>query len=73
MCGATDDICFTDDDCPAQLDVCTLFPNCHEEDLCPDFDDDGMINGSDFCFEPPGPTSSPKKCNAARKNGIFVP
>jgi hypothetical protein len=39
--------------------------NCHTRDLCPE---DGKI-----CWEPLGPASSPRKCNAARKNDTFVP
>ena len=59
--------------CVGLGDYCMPGESCHDRDLCPDFDDDGEINGSDFCFEPPGPASSPRKCNAARKNDTFVP
>ena len=59
--------------CVGLGDSCLPDDTCHDRDLCPDLDDDGLINGSDFCFEPPGPASSPKKCNAARKNDTYVP
>jgi len=59
--------------CVGLGDSCLPGDSCHDRSLCPDFDDDGDINGSDFCFEPPGPASSPRKCNAARKNDTYVP
>ncbi|MFC1690227.1 hypothetical protein ACFL07_11345, partial [Pseudomonadota bacterium] len=37
---------------------------CHTRNLCPD--------GAEFCYQPPGPASSPKDCNAARKNDIYI-
>ena len=72
-CAVSGALCEADEDCAGFDEICELVETCHDRDLCPDFDDDGMINGSDFCFEPPGPASSPKKCNAARKNGTYVP
>jgi hypothetical protein len=54
-------------------DYCVPRESCHDRSLCPDSTDDGEINGSDFCFEPPGPAGSSGKCNAARKNAVQVP
>ena len=59
--------------CLGPGDFCLPEDTCHDRDLCPDLDDDGAINGSDFCFEPPGPPSSPRKCSAARKNDTYIP
>ena len=58
--------------CLGQGEVCERVETCHDRNLCPDLEDDGQLNGSDFCFEPPGPASSPKKCNDARKNGDYI-
>jgi len=54
-------------DIDPQTGMCTGtdgYDNCHSRDLCPD--------GADFCYEPPGPASSPKDCNAATKNDIYI-
>jgi hypothetical protein len=59
--------------CVGLGDTCLPSESCHDRNLCPDFEDDGEINGSDFCFEPPGPASSSRKCNTARKNDTYVP
>ena len=73
FCAIGGEPCDDDNTCVGLGDSCLPDDTCHDRDLCPDFDDDGDINGSDFCFEPPGPASSPKKCNAARKNDVYVP
>ena len=57
--------CGDDEDCIAfGVGSCIMYDSCHDRSLCePD---------SNFCFEPPGPASSPKKCNTARKNGGYI-
>jgi hypothetical protein len=72
-CELSTEACVTDEDCPDLGDFCVPSETCHDRDLCPDLTDDEEINGSDFCFEPLGPASSPAKCNAARKNDVYVP
>jgi hypothetical protein len=64
ICESGGEACLTDDDCTEIADYCVPNETCHDRDLCPD---DG-----NFCFEPPGPASSPSKCNAARKNDVYV-
>jgi hypothetical protein len=73
FCEVSEDACSSDEDCPELGDYCVPAESCHDRDLCPDLSDDDEINGSDFCFEPPGPASSPQKCNVARKNDTYVP
>ena len=73
FCDIGGEACSDNEPCVGVGDFCQPVESCHDRDLCPDFDDDGIINGSDFCFEPPGPASSPQKCNAARKNDVYVP
>jgi len=46
---------------------------CHDRDLCPDFSDDGELNGSAACYEPTGAAGSTDACKAAEKNAIYVP
>jgi hypothetical protein len=42
--------------------------SCHDRDLCPaDTDGDGEPDNDGFCFEPPGPASTPKTCKNAKK------
>jgi len=43
--------------------ICVGDSGCHERDL-----DNGCVD-----FEPPGPAGSPKACNDARQNEVFVP
>jgi hypothetical protein len=73
LCSETEAPCTTDSECPefGSGEFCELWDSCHDRDLCPDATD-GPIDGSDFCFEPPGPASSPKKCNEARKNTPYI-
>jgi hypothetical protein len=73
VCANSGEPCDDDNTCVEFGDSCLPDDTCHDRNLCPDFDDDGEINGSDFCFEPTGPASSPRKCNAARKNDTYVP
>jgi hypothetical protein len=73
LCEIGGEACDDGNPCVGLGDSCLPDETCHDRDLCPDLDDDGAINGSDFCFEPPGPASSPRKCNAARKNDTYVP
>jgi hypothetical protein len=73
FCAGSAEPCDDVNTCVEMGDFCLPDETCHDRDLCPDLDDDGDINGSDFCFEPPGPASSPRKCNAARKNDVYVP
>jgi hypothetical protein len=47
-------------------EFCQPDETCHDRVLCQD-DPDGL------CFAPPGPASSPKKCNIARKNPPSLP
>jgi len=72
MCHDSGEWCWTDDDCNGDArvtgDYCVAMENCHDRDLCPDYDDDMMINDSDYCFEPPGPAGSSGMCNVAKKN-----
>ena len=75
LCGfdLTLDCPYVDDGLVGNLNDCTAFDdNCHDRSLCPDLDDDGVVNGSDFCFEPPGPAGSPKACNQARRSDCTV-
>jgi hypothetical protein len=52
---------------------CVPLPgNCHDRDLCPDATDDGEINGSALCFDPPGPAGSSNACNNAVGNSCRV-
>jgi hypothetical protein len=46
---------------------------CHDRDLCPDFSDDGELNGSALCFEPTGAAGSQGECKKAQKNSVSVP
>jgi len=73
VCAIGGEPCDDTNTCVGLGDYCLPDESCHDRNLCPDFDDDGDINGSDFCFEPPGPASSPRKCNSARKNDVYVP
>jgi hypothetical protein len=73
LCEDSGEGCASDEDCVGVGDYCVPTESCHDRHLCPDATDDGEINGSDFCFEPPGPAGSPGKCNAARKNEVQVP
>jgi hypothetical protein len=72
-CDISAEACSDSVPCEGFEDFCVPFETCHDRDLCPDFTDDGEINGSDFCFEPPGPAGSTGQCNAATKNSTFVP
>ena len=45
---------------------------CHDRDLCPDFSDDGILNGSAACYEPTGAAGSSTACNAAIKSPTTV-
>ena len=47
--------------------------DCHNQSLCPDFDDDGMINGSAICLEPHGPAGSNKECKDALNTPLVLP
>jgi hypothetical protein len=73
VCDISGEACDDSVPCEGFEDFCVPFETCHDRDLCPDFSDDGEINGSDFCFEPPGPAGSSGQCNAALKNSIYVP
>jgi hypothetical protein len=73
LCRDSGALCTSDEDCVGLSDYCVPTESCHDRSLCPDSTDDGEINGSDFCFEPPGPAGSSGKCNAARKNAVHVP
>jgi len=46
---------------------------CHDQSLCPDFDDDGLINGTAICLEPHGPAGSNKECKEALNSPILLP
>jgi len=74
--GTCDDgsTCTSDDECDfIGGGKCTPDPdNCHERSLCPDLDDDGDINGSDYCFRG-GPAGSTGACKSAHKNGVYLP
>ncbi len=70
--GGSGQSCSSEIGCQVGGEECFADENCHTRNLCPDFEDDGELNDSDWCFEPPGPASSPKKCNKARKNGDYV-
>ena len=72
-CTGSYTACEDDDDCNGlEGEECVSFESCHDRMACPDYYDDGEVNGSDDCFEPLGPASSPKKCNAARKNTPYI-
>ena len=73
FCEIGGEACDDVNTCVGLGDSCLPNETCHDRNLCPDLDDDGDINGSDFCFDPPGPASSPRKCNAARENDVYVP
>ena len=75
-CTADGEFCLADEDCAPVLgedNYCVTDENCHDRDACPDWYDNGELDGSDFCFEPLGPASSPKKCQQARKNELTLP
>jgi len=64
--GVESTLCEIDEDCDLRAgETCMLFENCHEADLCAEDD-------TDCTFEPPGPASSPKKCNQARRDGKYI-
>ena len=58
--------------CPEFYECVPLENTCHDRDLCPDATDDGEINGSALCFEPPGPAGSSNACNSAIENTCKV-
>ena len=73
--GGSGQICSFDSDkqdadpnlaCGISDEKCYRVETCHDRELCPD-----GVDG-DFCFEPPGPASSPKKCNKARKTTPYI-
>lgn len=68
QCADSGGPCETNDDCPGTafeaVEECLMYESCHNRSLCED--------GSNFCFEPPGPASGPKKCNQARKDGTYI-
>jgi hypothetical protein len=66
------DFCMDVGECTATGDtICVPNASCHDRSMCPD-EDDGPIDGSDYCFVG-GPTSSTGACKAASKNGIYLP
>ena len=74
-CTGTDTICDPANPVECNLlngEECLSFESCHDRLACPDLFDDGEINGSADCFEPLGPASSPKKCNAARQTTPYI-
>jgi hypothetical protein len=72
-CDVSGDYCDENTACTGLGDTeCVPTVTCHDLDLCPDADD-GVIDGSDFCFEPPGPAGSTGACKTARGNAIYVP
>ncbi len=72
-CEVSGEYCDDATPCEGIGEICIPDETCHDRNLCPDFEDDGEINGSDFCFEPPGPAGSTGACNVARKNDVYVP
>jgi hypothetical protein len=72
-CEFSGDPCDDENACEGVDEACIPAETCHDRELCPDFFDDGEINDSDFCFEPPGPAGSQGACNVAKKNDVFVP
>ncbi|KAB2967585.1 MAG: hypothetical protein F9K18_04110, partial [Thermoanaerobaculia bacterium] len=54
---------------PDGVPLCGPDAGCAGRDLCPDATDDGVLNGSDYCFEPIGPAGSSVACLEARQNG----
>ena len=63
VCEIGGEYCDDGTPCAGLGDSCLPAANCHDEELpCDDV----------VCYEPPGPASSPRKCNAARKNTFFV-
>jgi hypothetical protein len=74
-CTGTDTLCDPADPVECNLldgEECVSYESCHDRMACPDFYDDGEINGSADCFEPLGAASSPGKCNAARKTTPYI-
>ncbi len=64
--GVGTDLCEVDEDCSSFLgETCVMFDSCHDRELCAEGD-------TDCTFEPPGPASSPKKCNKARRDGLYI-
>jgi len=73
VCEDSGASCSVDSDCNVLDDEeCVSYESCHDRMACPDYYDDGEINGSADCFEPLGAASSPQKCNAARKNTPYI-
>jgi hypothetical protein len=72
-CNVSGDFCYDVGDCTDQLDTrCDPNDSCHDRSLCPDEEDDGQINGSDYCFMG-GPAGSTGACKAASKNDKYLP
>ena len=64
ICALSGFTCETNDDCDGGPDTCTMYADCHDDtSLCDS-------NFPEFC--PPGPASSPKKCNEARKETGYI-
>jgi len=65
----TGPLCDSENPCAAG-EICDPFPSCHDLPLC---QEDELPYPDGLCFDPPGPASSPKGCNIARKNDLFLP
>jgi hypothetical protein len=73
VCEDSGAACSDDSDCNGlEEEACVAYESCHDRQACPDFYDDGEVNGSDACFEPLGAASSPQKCNAARQQTDYI-
>jgi hypothetical protein len=58
------DLCNSEDVCLGDGEVCVP-ENCHTRDLC--------LEGTDLCFQPPGPAGGVDNCKVAKKNGTYLP
>jgi len=73
FCENSQASCSDDFDCNVlDGESCVSYESCHDRMACPDYYDDGEVNGTDDCYEPLGAASSPQKCNAVRKNTPYI-
>jgi len=73
VCEDSGESCSGDGDCNVLTsEACVSYESCHDRMACPDYYDDGEVNGSADCYEPLGAASSPKKCNAARQTTPYI-
>jgi hypothetical protein len=60
LCAGDGEVCYDGMECAMFEGPCEPVETCHERVLCNE--------DESLCFDPPGPASSPRACNAARKN-----